>query len=76
MPDPEPADPGYRDVTCSFCDRHNREVHAVAGRDDLIICSVCVSRCAETLDGECGLAAPPGGWAGRWPAKHLGQPTG
>jgi hypothetical protein len=70
--DSERADPGYQDVTCSFCDRHNREVHMVSGRDGLIICAVCVARCAEFLDGDCGLAGPDGGWAGRWPAKETG----
>jgi hypothetical protein len=60
---------GYRDVTCSFCDRHNREVHIVAGRDGLMICQVCVARCAEVFDAETGAPAPAGGWTNRWPLK-------
>ncbi|HVQ95866.1 MAG TPA: ClpX C4-type zinc finger protein [Mycobacteriales bacterium] len=66
----QPADPGYRDVTCSFCDRHNRDVHMVGGRDGLVICSVCVAGCAESLDGDTGIAGPEGGWSARWPAKR------
>jgi ClpX C4-type zinc finger len=62
---------GYRDLTCSFCDRHNREVHLVAGRDGLTICQVCVAACATVMDGETGVAGPDGGWAARWPPKHL-----
>ncbi len=62
-------DPGYRDVTCSMCDRHNRDVHMVGARDGLIICAVCVARCAEVLDTDTGLEGPPGGWLARWPAK-------
>jgi ClpX C4-type zinc finger len=69
--DAEHPDPGYRDVTCSFCDRHNREVHVVAGRNGLIICSVCVAACADILDGEVGLAGPQGGWSHRWPGKRV-----
>jgi hypothetical protein len=69
------ADPGYRDVTCSFCERHNRQVHMVGGRDGLTICSICVARCADILDQDTGLAGPDGGWAARWPPKHLTRPT-
>ena len=69
--DPEQDDPGYRDVVCSFCDRHNREVHMVGGRDGLIICAACVARCADILDRDTGVDGPPGGWTGRWPAKNL-----
>jgi hypothetical protein len=70
-----PTDPGYTDVTCSFCDRHNREVHMVGGRDGLTICSVCVAACAVHLDADTGLDAPPGGWSDRWPAKQLTPPA-
>jgi hypothetical protein len=62
---------GYRDVTCSFCDRHNREVHIVAGRDGLKICQVCVAACATAIDADAGVPAPEGGWANRWPPKNL-----
>jgi hypothetical protein len=62
---------GYRDVTCSFCDRHNREVHIVAGRDGLKICQVCVAACATAIDADAGVPAPEGGWANRWPLKNL-----
>jgi hypothetical protein len=65
------TDPGWTDVTCSFCGRHNRERHMVGLRDDLVICSVCVSKCADVLDGDAGLIAPAGSWSGRWPAKQL-----
>jgi ClpX C4-type zinc finger len=63
------SDPGYRDVTCSFCDRHNRTVHIVAGRDGLTICQVCVAAAAEMIDADAGVPAPEGGWSGRWAAK-------
>jgi ClpX C4-type zinc finger len=58
----------FQDVTCSFCGRHNREVHVVA-HDDLVICQVCVAKCADIFDTELGLSAPPDGWASRWPLK-------
>jgi hypothetical protein len=61
---------GYRDVRCSFCDRHNREVHIVAGRDRLTICQVCVAACATAIDADTGVPAPAGGWAARWPLKQ------
>jgi hypothetical protein len=69
--DSEQADPGYRDVTCSFCGRHNRAVHMVGGRDGLAICAVCVTRCAEILDQDTGVTGPDGGWSGRWPDKQI-----
>jgi hypothetical protein len=69
--DDRPGLGGYRDLTCSFCDRHNREVHLVAGRDGLTICQVCVAACATVMDGETGVAGPEGGWAARWPLKQL-----
>ena len=58
----------YQDVRCSFCNRHNREVRVVA-HDDVVICQVCVARCAETFDLEVGIETPGGGWVGRWPLK-------
>jgi hypothetical protein len=64
------AGPGFRDITCSLCDRHNRDVHMVGARDGLIICAVCVARCAEVLDADTGLEGPAGGWLRRWPAKR------
>ena len=63
------SDPGYRDVTCSFCDRHNREVHIVAGRDGLTTCQVCVAAAAEVVDADTGVPSPEGGWQGRWALK-------
>jgi hypothetical protein len=65
-------DPGFRDITCTLCDRHNRDVHMVGAKDGLIICAVCVARCAEILDADTGLDGPPGGWLSRWPAKTAG----
>jgi hypothetical protein len=64
-------DPGYQDVTCSFCDRHNRDVHLVAGRHGLTICQVCVARCAEILDTDADVdaAGPPITWPTRWSTK-------
>jgi hypothetical protein len=59
----------YQDVTCSFCGRHNRAVRVVA-HGDLVICQVCVARCAEIFDEEIGVDAPPGGWTRRWPLKR------
>jgi hypothetical protein len=64
-----PGDPGFRDITCSLCGRHNRDVHMVGAKDGLIICAVCVARCAEILDADTGLEGPPEGWLNRWPAK-------
>jgi hypothetical protein len=61
---------GYRDVRRSFCDRHNRDVHIVAGRDGLRICQVCVAKCAEAVDADTGVPSPPGGWSTRWPLKR------
>ena len=58
----------FQEVSCSFCGRHNREVRVVA-QDDLVICQVCVARCAEIFDEEVGIDNPPGGWTRRWPLK-------
>jgi ClpX C4-type zinc finger len=63
------ADPGYRDVTCSFCGRHNRQVHMVEGRDGLRICQVCVAAAAESIDTDAGVPSPAGGWSTRWSLK-------
>ena len=60
---------GYQLVDCSFCGRPNREVHIVAGRDNLYICSQCVEKCAEIFDRDTDVASPDGGWRGRWPLK-------
>jgi hypothetical protein len=59
---------GYQDVSCSFCGRHNREVRVVA-HGDLVICQVCVAKCAEIFDGEVGIEGPADGWTRRWPLK-------
>ncbi|MFZ0078090.1 MAG: ClpX C4-type zinc finger protein [Trebonia sp.] len=67
-----PTDPAhFQDVSCSFCGRHNREVRVVASAAGLVICQVCVARCAEIFDDEAGVEPPPGGWPGRWPLKVL-----
>jgi hypothetical protein len=44
-------------------------VHMVGAADGLIICAVCVARCAEVLDADTRLDGPPGGWLSRWQAK-------
>ena len=63
-------DPSHvSDVVCPFCGRHNREVRVVANDAGLLVCQVCVARCAAIFDTEVGLEEPPGGWAGRWPLK-------
>jgi hypothetical protein len=63
------TDRGYRDVTCSFCGRHNREVHMVEGGDGLRICQVCVAAAADSIDADAGVPSPPGGWSHRWQPK-------
>ena len=60
---------GYQLVDCSFCGRPNREVHMVAGGDNVRICSVCVEKCADILDSDTAVEGPSGGWSGRWPHK-------
>jgi hypothetical protein len=60
----------YSDVACSVCGRHNRDVRVVATEDGLILCQVCVAKCAAIFDEEVGLDAPEGGWTGRWPLKR------
>lgn len=60
----------FSDVVCSFCGRHNRDVRVVANDDVLVICQVCVAKCAEIFDGEVGLDPPDGGWQPRWPFKR------
>lgn len=59
----------FSDVACSFCGRHNREVRVVSNDAGLIICQVCVAKCAEIFDVEVGHEQPSAGWAGRWPLK-------
>jgi ClpX C4-type zinc finger len=64
-------DPSHHsDVTCSFCGRHNREVRVVSNDAGLIICQVCVAKCAEIFDAEVGLVTPSDGWTTRWPFKR------
>ena len=59
----------FSDVTCSFCGRHNREVRVVTNDAGLVVCQVCVAKCADIFDEEVGLDPPEGGWASRWPLK-------
>jgi hypothetical protein len=59
----------FSDVVCSFCGRHNREVRVVTNDAGLVICQVCVAKCADIFDAEVGLEAPAAGWATRWPLK-------
>jgi hypothetical protein len=60
----------FHDVVCSFCGRRNREVRVVANDAGLIICQVCVAKCAEIFDDEVGVTSPTGGWSARWPLKR------
>ena len=65
-----PEDPThFRDVVCSFCGRHNREVRVVANDAGLIICQICVAKCAQIFDDEVGVDSPQE-WSGRWPLKQ------
>lgn len=59
----------FSDVTCSFCGRHNRDVRVVANDAGLIICQVCVAKCADIFDQEVGVASPESSWSTRWPLK-------
>jgi hypothetical protein len=59
----------FSDVVCFFCGRHNREVRVVANDAGLLICQVCVAKCAEIFDAEVGLAPIEPGWRARWPLK-------
>jgi hypothetical protein len=59
----------FSDVVCSFCGRHNREVRVVTNREGLIICQVCVAKCATIFDDEVGLEPPAAPWPDRWPLK-------
>ena len=63
-----PEVPQFGDVVCSFCGRHNREVRVVTNDAGLIICQVCVARCAVIFDEEVGVDVPVD-WSGRWPLK-------
>ena len=69
---PEPA---FTDITCSFCDRHNREAHMV-GRDDIRICSVCVAKAATVLDQDAEHDGAVDDWLGRWRLKDGSTPEG
>jgi len=62
--------PHDSDVVCSICGRHNREVRVVASDADIIVCQVCVAKCAEIFDEEVGIEPPAGGWSARWPLKR------
>jgi ATP-dependent protease Clp ATPase subunit len=59
----------FSDVVCSFCGRHNREVRVVANDAGLIICQVCVAKCAQIFDEEVGVE-PRQDWLARWPLKR------
>jgi hypothetical protein len=60
----------YSDVVCSICGRHNSEVRVVSSDAGVIVCQVCVAKCAEIFDEEVGLEPPTGGWSARWPLKR------
>ena len=60
----------FSDVECSVCGRHNRDVRVVATANGLILCQVCVAKCAAIFDEEVGLEPPAGGWEERWPPKR------
>jgi hypothetical protein len=68
VPSLAPLDTGHHDVRCSFCQRHNEQVRVVA-QENLVICQVCVARCAAIFDEEVGIEGPAGGWTARWPLK-------
>ena len=59
----------FSDVVCSFCGRHNRDVRVVANDAGLVICQVCVAKCARIFDEEVGLV-PAQDWLERWPLKR------
>ena len=60
----------FSDVECSVCGRHNREVRVVATENGLILCQVCVAKCAGIFDTRSASPPPAGGWVERWPLKH------
>ena len=65
-----PDDPShFTDVSCSYCGRHNREVRVVANDAGLIICQVCVAKCAQIFDEEVGVEQRQD-WLARWPLKR------
>ena len=67
-----PDDPTqFSDVVCSFCGRHNRDVRVVANDAGLIICQVCVAKCAVIFDQEVGIESSDD-WLARWPLKRTG----
>jgi hypothetical protein len=45
-------------------------LRVVATENGLILCQVCVAKCAAIFDEEVGLEAPAGGWIARWPLKR------
>jgi ATP-dependent protease Clp ATPase subunit len=59
----------FSDVACSFCGRHNREVRVVANESGLIICQVCVAKCAVNFDEEVAVESHQE-WLARWPLKQ------
>jgi hypothetical protein len=59
----------FSDVVCSFCGRHNRDVRVVRNDAGLIICQVCVAKCAQIFDEEVGIASAQD-WLERWPLKR------
>jgi hypothetical protein len=59
----------YRDVVCSICGRHNRDVRVVASEAGIIICQVCVAKCAQIFDDEVGVGDRQD-WSARWPLKQ------
>jgi ClpX C4-type zinc finger len=59
----------FSDVMCSFCGRYNREVRVVTNDAGLVICQVCVAKCAEIFDEEVGLEPVEPRWRDRGPLK-------
>ena len=45
----------------------------MVGRDELRICSVCVSKAGAVLDADAGTAGPVIGWETRWPLKDTNR---
>jgi ATP-dependent protease Clp ATPase subunit len=65
-----PDDPShFTDVSCSYGGRHNRDVRVVANDAGLIICQVCVAKCAQIFDEEVGVESRQD-WLARWPLKQ------
>ena len=36
-------------LTCSFCDKHQRQVNKLIAGPDVYICNECVDRCVEII---------------------------